>query len=1536
MSIRGALPSTAKPLVPFRPRERFTVTPQGLVNDMAMMSIRGLVDTDRAGSVLERLKTQPDNMALRCPESTCRDMPNNQCRESFCAVNMDMDADAIQVVELDPHDVWEQELAELGLGRATTVADMLTVYVERGDPDGATRLFDRFEEHAGDYPANHRRCHAVLFPFQTIFADRVLLPRESGLAYWSVGSGKTAGAAALMLQAGRALTQGEDHPRKHERLGPQELPIHFVSVLDDFGRKSANAARLFTHRVRDYYAILTQADRGHDGLPTCAVYDGAVAVGPALQRWAAGLDRRLGDPAHVLDDPDAAEDDLLTHIERLSAILGADGRRYAESLVLLNDVQRLTDDVYLLFKTVNMLCMYGGEELSPGYPPVIGAFTATPAGGGFRTFLMTLDLLDNATSQARDPGSRQAHALMPPGDLTPELIDSDANTAANGRVLNEATVLTNETTRDMVEWMGLAPYQRGRRGEQVVVPVRELTCEQSAGVPVARFADLLGFNETYRPVIPTDAPPERRNGTVMDVRQDGQGAVVLVVQLADEPEDTDTVLVPAMLAELSGAALGNDGVVTTAYTEVAGRCDSTILTPDAAADPPGLAVVDRNLTLTHASNDAQGAAEKPFETILMEHFNLLGKMSYVNLHSTGLYPRKQFNLDVTRSSALPESAHLTDLIDPMFVVRNPGAAVYGGPDAERAWDLVRRSDDRNNQLEYVSLKFSNLSAGKPVYYTTLFYAALFQMVFGETADYFSAGDVPNLMPDELIQMFVQLDLISHNDMTTHHPKLERWLDVLGDAANAFGDRAGFLRALGAGITPPKLAATFERVVQGAAADERVFAALRMAGGPILMYASYRSFPGLMALCALQQTKIDNEQEGQPRMEPLIDPMAWLNQDGTPLLLRGRSAAGQQGVKLMLISDKAASEDFDDFAVDGSGRPRQLVFFTPPKSKERMLQIEGRIHRNLCDAADQHQALRTSTYWVMCGNWPGAEGLEDVRDQINARDVRRLGRPADGRASETRTNAWAAVTAEADRVQAAGTSRASTFDELNFVECSATHSDCRIYLDLQTDVAGYEVFFESLAQQLSMNRSVGDDLVSGQTIEWTEFRRSHDTPTMLQLCDEYLNHVGRAAPAAEAAEAPEPRGRRRGGSRRGRRGGDGERAPPENYGPADRPPVWHEAMDEDQPGGDFGPPGGEDGAEEYEPELAEDYQEGLDAVPDYRSDSDAKAAAAEVEAAKQRQAEDQARAKAAARGAQEARRAEQEGAAAERAGAEEARLYYEAEEESRRAAEAAAAAQVRRARAAAQAQRQAQSRRVREQAQARRVREQAQARAQEQRHPESSVELNEQFNPPDGWPDDEIDNFLQQAGRQIGAPARPSPPSSPSPAPPSPPSPAQTRNAHRKRKDYQRDNAQTLARDKLVAQRRHASQPRTPATASRFCAASATRGPRSCAATDLGSAPAVVFDAKQNAAAAQRHHRENRQNSTGRQFKQREPGSRKRKPGQATPQVTLRRPATRPGPPQPKQQPLLEQMAVDGAQGEAELPRRFGHQPRNLLGEYSST
>ena len=172
--------------------------------------------------------------------------------------------------------------------------------------------------------------------------------------------------------------------------------------------------------------------------------------------------------------------------------------------------------------------------------------------------------------------------------------------------------------------------------------------------------------------------------------------------------------------------------------------------------------------------------------------------------------------------------------------------------------------------------------------------------------------------------------------------------------------------------------------------------------------------------------------------------------------------------------------------------------------------------------------------------------------------------------------------------------------------------------------------------------------------------------------------------------------------------------------------------------------------------------------------------------------------------------------------------------------------------------------------------------------------------------------------------------------PSPPSPAQTRNAHRKRKDYQRDNAQTLARDKLVAQRRHASQPRTPATASRFCAASATRGPRSCAATDLGSAPAVVFDAKQNAAAAQRHHRENRQNSTGRQFKQREPGSRKRKPGQATPQVTLRRPATRPGPPQPKQQPLLEQMAVDGAQGEAELPRRFGHQPRNLLGEYSST
>jgi hypothetical protein len=1160
MSIRGALPSGGKSVVPFRPREHFAITQQGLVNDLAMMNIRKVINTDRTGSVLERLKTQPDNMSLRCPERTCRMLTNEECStQSFCAVNMDVTGmkevtvrsfDPLEHVTVKAHGQpnglraipgeWEKRLHELGLNAETTVDEMLSVYVKRGDPDGAARLFAAFEGLFAQVSENNKRCHAVLFPFQTIFADRVLLPRESGLAYWSVGSGKTAGAAALMLQAGTALTQGVDHPNGHELLGPQELPIHFFSVLNDFGRKSADAARKFTHRVRDYYAILTQTNLV-DGLPTCFTYD-TIPQQDNLRRWATNLDKKLGNSEESIADYSELEDGLLSHIESLVDILGDVAPRFAESLVLLNDIHRMSDDVYLLFKAVNMLCMYGGEELSPGYPPVIAAFTGTPAGGGFRKFLMILDLLDNATSQASDAGSRQAHALLPPGDLTPEL-EGEANIAESGRVLNEATVLTNETTRDMVEWMGLSPYQRGRRGEQVLVPVRDADAGPRGSVPITRFAKLLGFDDMYRAVTPDDPAPTLLSGTVMEVRQDGEGAVVLQVQLDQEDDEPPrTVLVPAMLAQLQGSVAPKDGMVALAYTGGVGPSTSTVVTPGAKADDkPDLIVVNRALTLTHATNDTKGEAEKPFEVILMEHFNLVGKMSYVNLYNTGLYPRKQFNLDVSKGSTLPESPFLTGLIDPLFVMRTPEARLYGGPDSDKAWKLLRAEDARNAHGKYKSFKFSNKSTGKSVYYTTLFYLALFEMVFSETAWYLSLGE-SDIEFDNF--PFADLDLVGRGDVTRHVLKLKRWKDILSKAADESNNRLAFLRALGDGITPPKLRSTFGRVMEAAAADEIVFNALGMPSGPILMYATYRSFPGIMALCELQ-TRGDGA--------PLVDPMAWLNNKGEPILLRVRDQQPRPAVKLMLMSDKAASDDFDDFSIDKSGRPRQLVFYEVPKSKDRMLQIEGRIHRNLCDDVDQHAALRTSTYWVMCGNWPGHDDIVAVREQIRARDVRRLGRPAEG-PTETRTNAWVALTAEADRVQSSGLSHSPTFDELNFIECSATHSDCRLYLDLQTDVAGYEVFFESLAQQVSMNRSVGDELVSGPTVQWTEFRKSHNTTTMLELCDDYLNHVGRQpaeTPVAEGApEGATPEKRRRGG-RRGR-WDEGRAAPDPKFGPTHNP------------------------------------------------------------------------------------------------------------------------------------------------------------------------------------------------------------------------------------------------------------------------------------------------------------------------------------------------------------------------------------------------
>ena len=1276
MSLYGALvPTERSPgFAAFRANQSARMQ-NGVIRDLALLGMVERHERQRRDSVTQMLLTRPNDPELMCAGDTCARLSNDDCAgKPYCAVNMDLwGLGHVQAVELG--DKWRAALREVQLPEDTTVARLIETYVREGDALTAERLHSDFEARFGAEGRNAHRCHAKLYPFQLLFADRVVRPRTSGLAYWTVGVGKTAGAAALVLQAAHLDLQQSD-PR--DRLAADQVPMHFFSVTDEFATKVADEARRFTHRVRDYYAFLSQVQVDGTRL-RCTAFDSCDAklrrLRNAISKWALEIPEDAGTRYAT----DATMQDLLERIEALPKVLGEDVDRLGTSLVVLNEAHRIDDATYLRLKAINMLLMYGGEAADGMFPPLVAAFTATPAAGGLRRLLMMLDVLNSATTSRDDDDGEPAA----PGMMEPDIWTTRANVAPSGRQLNAATVLTCERTVDIVNWVGLVPYARGRVGQRVRVPVRPASLKEPeliggvrgpAAARPAAFGDMLGLSpERYRAATRDDAPPEKMEGVVRGVHNDPHGAVVLDVLIDIPKRPSVLVRVPALLAELVGStSLRADSVRVAYFTDERGACHTTLVTPGVAVDrtPTRAVVVDRGITLMHAhgttgmsrthaaglalremirgiedangsreaikhgvrlgiqilqdlmgvkqdftqvegvvdaldavvgGDDPSGAAEagalvplgrpdelarvlqdarevaahltcedqRSFAAVLIQNYHLWGKMSYVDLDASGLFPRKEYRLGVHDGGRLPQSRFLADLVDPTYVVRNQDARLYGGVAAQKAWRLTREAASAVNPRAYGAKNLADGAAANHSWYTTFFYAALFIRVFdagvrfdspvdggvastaptcpvddgasaeGQDVSYEHGAvdddeeqyEVDDEEPEPVapavleeprpefvlrwLAKFVQLGLVSSKESREHGRKLDYWLRVLDEAVTLWtGTLREFIGALVEGITPPKLKAVRDEVL---AAEAR-----HAARGPVLMYAGYLSFLGIMAAVGTWGDE--------------ISPMAWTIEDGAIRLMR--SARTTSVVDLMLISDRVGADDFDAFEIDlygpggealgRSARPRALVFYTPPPSRQRMIQVEGRLHRNKCDAADQaDSANRVARYYLMCGDWAGQATTADLEVKLRARTSRGMAARSAGAPTLTTvrsTDAWSELVAHTGAAATSAPASLPSFDDLDFSPHMDASSDCRLYADLREDIDGYEKMFASIAQQLSMNRAAGDTAVGGPTIVSRGFEVTHETTAMLQLCDEYLGHVGNASPQAVPEEPPARRAR----------------------------------------------------------------------------------------------------------------------------------------------------------------------------------------------------------------------------------------------------------------------------------------------------------------------------------------------------------------------------------------------------------------------------
>lgn len=1067
MSVSGPLdlPGTASS-VPFRAQQTFGITESGgTTSDEAMVSLERLGLTPRLeGSALWQLRhnqNAQNKLKLSCPLHVCE---TEGADWDFCVPNMTLVDLNIRATDLED-DPKVTELAEV-MGGQPTVEDLIFWLTERGRPDDAATVF-----RAAAAAASERSYGPRLMPFQELFAKRVVLPRSSALAYWGVGVGKTAGAAAVLLQAGNAVQPIGGRIRKGQ------IPIVIYSTENMFGSAALAAARFHTDRARDVYAIEFQLS--YDINPprvACRTYGEQVPEARALRHWA---DQQFA--------PGALTHPLAQHIVD----------SFADGLVVMNEAHLLTDQVYVLIKAVNLATMYGSGKL--GFPPVIAALSGTPTAGGLRKFMMLLDILN---SDVYTKGQRRQPS-QPPGNL-----GFDGNLQ-----LTETTLISVQATEDLIAWMGLTPYQSGRVGQRVKIPVHPETLKDKMYEHELYTQAVLRVNVTN----PVEKTPVWvwREGTVAQVLDPlKNGNLVLMVDL--DPDDDDDarpphrVAIPAVLSALPGVPPDMAGAVCSAMQpHSGGGWNCVLVTVDSengvVTTPDGVGpdnIVKRPLTLVHSS-----AAPMSFEEVVLTHFHSWGAVSYADLLSTGYFPTPEYRVVLATGPVGPLGEN--GLVNPVLMIRDEHAPISNGADprAAEAWDRMRHLDKRMPRGGGGSNAFYSEGSAARKNYADAFYV---------------------LLLDQQLNVDTYSDLVAHGliDKGSMSAKI-RWNALMTEVARAMHmELKQFAKVLLSGIRPPKasqvvatastMTVKFPNIGQIKVDPKHVKNATEGPPEPLICYVSYDAIPGLLTMFLLDG----------------LDAHAIIrNAQGATTEWPTRST--NQGQRVVLVSDVAGADEMHNFsppenvgpqgaAIDNAQtgnhddaaklekkvwlRARQLIMYAVPPSRERMLQVEGRIRRNACDLLDvSTPAMRTATYYLLCGDT--GKGDADAVRRALANNIHSLGAKASAREtgalSERKVETVFDKLTRGNVAQQKG-NKLDDFSKINFRQWGS-NPDCMRYTELQGDISGYDVFFQSLAQQLDMNREVGDDLAAGdKTIQWIGRPKTPTPQEVVRFAERYLN------------------------------------------------------------------------------------------------------------------------------------------------------------------------------------------------------------------------------------------------------------------------------------------------------------------------------------------------------------------------------------------------------------------------------------------------
>lgn len=1181
MSISGPYRSAnGRELVAPRNAEVLHFNANGGVTDLALLNITRLAPIDRTNSALSLLKSHPGDPLYRCPKEACAQANREgKCDElPFCGSSLQLRKPDAFVVTMDEDpEKWVQwveqlraELERMGYFgvKRVPVSALLQVLCRAGEVTAATELFRASADKDGV------DCHARFTPFQRVFAQRCVLPRTSVLAYWGVGTGKTAGAASVLLQAGAAIrtTNGAVHL--------DAIPVHMWALAQKYPDEVQEFILNFgdLDEAGNWMAIRSQllqggGDGGNGKRATVFQDD---KLDNKLKKWLAEWDGLVrGDTNDFMDGADeleeAAEASQMTVTERKQALLGQlpiDLGPYTGSLVLLNEVHRMEDATYLRLKAVNMACLWRDDE--PGFPPVIAAFTATPCAGGLRGLLMTLDLLNNSQQRAGEVRG------MDPG-LSP---------------LGNTALVSRYTTEELMHAVGLSLYQNVRVGQVVSFPVRASTLSgvQDATPLISSedpFFDELGAGALW--YAEADDPLDTHEGRVTRVYP---GSVVTCdVELPRQDQDPIVVRVPALLTmgpnATESAVQKGRGRLVVALEETANGPEfrTYVVDPanpndspwrdlsDTPANEQGRKVIhiQRPLVMIHGPEKESNA----FEELLVSEYSPWGQLSYVDLADTQLFPTRAYVTKVVDSALLPEAPFLPELVDVLGVMTSPDMPV----NEPAVWQHLRNAaahlETGETRVSGLGHPLTKSSAAKYPWGNANFYTALLLVACRIRRVGWSAagqligmrqGDPPAPQPTDpdedrqlllsvnipvnwvgrldqvslakvarllradkeippdldsarIDQMIGELDVQEARDrdgedMTTtirtlealglvdskhvnkYQPLLLRWAAVLNLAMEWAGAAAlDFMQKLALEIAPPKLRFFTEQAAVVAGSNNPA----------PLGYVPYESIVGMLAVQLLMPQP--------PRV------YFWVVYGGRVDKCEPHGTDG--GPPVILVSDAAGADDLDSdkFVVDGGRKPNLLAFLTVPPSRQRMVQLEGRLHRHGCEPEElETRVPRTVTFWLLCSGWPTADGGRGAaRDLQTALESRARARPLENSSTMSEhtgryemSNAWDLLR-KANFDERGGsmkpTGNAKTFRDLDLMPESEWSSDARGFMDLQMGVSDFPEFFASLAQQFSIERASGDTDAVGTTVEWVGLSRPPSLEAALEVCNQYLRMAG---------------------------------------------------------------------------------------------------------------------------------------------------------------------------------------------------------------------------------------------------------------------------------------------------------------------------------------------------------------------------------------------------------------------------------------------